>query len=60
MAAEAEAGETDQGVHVVETERSAGDESDLGVERFDEGVGQAVLQGRGDGCPVVPDPLGES
>ena len=43
MASEAEHGEGDQGLGGGEPERDPGDESDLGVDRFDPSVGQAVL-----------------
>ena len=56
MAAEGEHGEGDQGVGDVEAERDAGDESDLGVDRFDPAVGQAVLDRGEDRGPVFHDP----
>ena len=45
MPAEGEHGQGDQGVGVGEAEGDAGEESDLGVDRFDESVGQAVFDG---------------
>ena len=43
MAAEAEHGQSDEGVGGFEAEGDAGDEPDLGVDRFGAAVGQAVL-----------------
>ena len=43
MAAEAEHGQSDEGVGGFEAEGDAGDEPDLGVDRFGAAVGQSVL-----------------
>ena len=45
MSAEGEHCQGDQGVGVGEAEGDAGEESDLGVDRFDESVGQAMGDG---------------
>ena len=44
VAAEAEHRERDQGGGGTESEGDAGDEADLGVDRFDQRVGEAVLE----------------
>ena len=54
--------EHDQGdecVDGLESERDAGKESDLGVDRFDPGVGQVVGEGVGDVVLVVADAAGQ-
>ena len=56
MVSEAEHGNGDHGVGVVEAEGGAGQESDLGVDRFDEAVGEVVLDGGQDPGPVTGDP----
>src|ERR1700716_2981690 len=43
--AEAEHGQGDKSIGSAESERDAGDEPDLGVDRFDPPVGQAVFDG---------------
>jgi hypothetical protein len=43
----------------VESERDAGDQPDLGVDRFDQCVGPAVLEGGVDVGPDQGEPLGE-
>src|SRR6266540_1566671 len=48
VAGEVEADQGDEGGGVVEAEGDAGEESDLGVDRFDPAVGQAVDEGVGD------------
>ena len=55
MAAEAEHREGDQGVGCSESERDSGDESDLGIHRFDPAVGEAVLDRGEDRSPVLDD-----
>ena len=52
MWAEGEQCEGDEGFVSVEPERDAGEQSDLGVGRFDEGVGEAVFEGGFDGVAV--------
>ena len=54
MTAEAEHGEGDQCVWAGEAEGHAGDESDLGVDGFDEAVGEVVLD-RGEDLGAVAD-----
>ena len=48
LTAECESSQSDQRVHVVESEGSSSDETDLGVERFDECVGETVFDGDDD------------
>jgi hypothetical protein len=55
VAAEGEKGEGDQWFVSVEAERDAGEQSDLGVGRFDERVGEAVIEGGFDRGAVVGD-----
>ena len=55
MASEAEHGECDQGVGGFESERDAGDESDLRIHRLDTAVGEPVLDGGEDRGPVGHD-----
>lgn len=55
MSAEGEHGEGDEGFGGTESERDAGDESDLGVHRFDAPVGQAVLDRGEDPVAVLHD-----
>ena len=57
MAAEREQGEGDEGFGSVEAERDAGEQSDLGVGRLDESVGQVVLDRGEDSGPVLDDAL---
>src|SRR4029078_8095527 len=56
VAAEAEHGEGDQWFGGGEPERDPGDESDLGVDRFDPSVGQAVRDRGEDRGLVFHDP----
>src|SRR5450830_384046 len=55
VAAEAEHRESDEGVGGSESESDAGDESDLGIHRFDPAVGEPVLDRGEDRGPVVDD-----
>lgn len=59
MAAQVEHGQGDQGFGWSESERDPGEEPDLGVDRFDPAVGQAVLDGGEDARAVCGDPLAE-
>src|SRR5439155_16638253 len=59
VAAEGEHGERDQRVWVLEPERDAGEEPDLGVGRFDEPVGQSAVERDVDGVAVTNDALRE-
>jgi len=43
----------------VEAEGAAGDQPDLGVDRFDAGVGEAVLNGGDDPGALLGDRAGE-
>jgi hypothetical protein len=52
-------GEGDEGVDVAEAEAAAGDESDLGVDGFDEGVGESAVEGVEDRFAVAVEPVGE-
>lgn len=54
VAAEVEHGQGDEGVGGLEAEGDAGDEADLGVDRFDAAVGQAMLD-RGEDRGLVFD-----
>ena len=58
-AAEAEHRECDQGLGGAESERDPGDQADLGVDRFDQGVGEAVLERGVDPRSDGPDAFGE-
>ena len=55
VAAEGEEGEGDEWFVAVEPEGDAGEEPDLGVGRFDEGVGEAVFEGGVDGVAMRGD-----
>ena len=53
--AQGENGQGDQGPGLAKLEGHAGDESDFGVDRFDEAVGRAILDGGEDLCTVADD-----
>ena len=59
MSAEAEHGQGDEGVDVLEPEGDAGDEADLGVHRLDEGVGEPVGDGVEDHVPELLHAAGQ-
>jgi hypothetical protein len=58
-AGEAEHRESDQGVWAVKAEGASGDHPDLGVDRFDAGVGEAVLDRGDDSGALLGDGLGQ-
>jgi hypothetical protein len=58
VASEAEHGQRDEGLGVVEPERDSGEESDLGVDGLDESVGQLVLDRGQDPVAVAADLAG--
>ncbi len=43
----------------MEPERDPGEQPDLGICRFDQSLGEAVVEVGVDGCSVSGDPLGE-
>ena len=55
VSCEGEHGQGDEGVGGGEAEGDAGEESDLGVDRFDESVGEAVGDGGEDLLAVAGD-----
>jgi hypothetical protein len=52
---EAEHRQRGEGAGRVEAEGAAGDQADLGVDRFDAGVGEAVLDRGDDSCALLAD-----
>lgn len=59
MSSEAEHGQGDEGVDVLEAEGDKGDEPDLGVDRLDGGVGEPVGDGVEDHVAELLDAAGE-
>ena len=59
MTAEAEEGEGDQGLGGLEPEGDSGDQTDLGVGRLDQAVGQVVFDRGEDPVLVFDDALRE-
>jgi len=59
VASEGEQGEGDEGLGAVEPERDPGEQPDFGVGRFDEALGEAVVEVGVDGLAVSGDLFGE-
>jgi len=59
VAAEGEQGEGDEGLGAVEPERDPGEQPDLGVGRFDQALGETVVEVGVDGLTVSGGLLGE-
>jgi len=59
VAAEGERGESDEGLGAVEPVGDSGEEQDFGVGRFDQALGEAVIEVGVDGLTVSGGLLGE-